>query len=70
MCNIKPHKIVNFMTQMNQALNKWDKLPLFDRLLESAPIKDPVGGFQSVKGAKEIVLKKRNSFPKTTITWK
>ena len=70
MCNIKPHKIVNFMIQMNQALNKWDKLPLFDRLLESAPIKDPVGGFQSVKGAKEIVLKKRNSFPKTTITWK
>lgn len=56
MCNIKPHKIVNFMTQMNQALNKWDKLPLFDRLL------DPVGGFQSVKGAKEIVLRKRNSF--------
>lgn len=44
------------MTQMNQALNKWDKLPLFDRLL------DPVGGFQSVKGAKEIVLRKRNSF--------
>ena len=70
MCNIKPHKIFNFMTQMNQALNKWDKLPLFVRLLESAPIKDPVGGFQSVKGAKEIVLKKRNSFPKTTITWK
>lgn len=56
MCNIKPHKIVNFMTQMNQALNKWDKLPLFDRLL------DPVDGFQSVKGAKEIVLRKRNSF--------
>lgn len=44
------------MTQMNQALNKWDKLPLFDRLL------DPVDGFQSVKGAKEIVLRKRNSF--------
>lgn len=58
------------MTQMNQALNKWDKLPLFDRLLESAPIKDPVGGFQSAKGAKEIVLGKRNSFPETTITWK
>lgn len=58
------------MTQMNQALNKWDKLPLFDRLLESAPIKDPVGGFQSVKGAKEIVLRKGNSFPETTITWK
>ena len=55
---------------MNQALNKWDKLPLFDRLLESAPIKDSVGGFQSVKGAKEIVLRKRNSFPETTITWK
>ena len=70
MCNIKPHKIVNFMTQMNQALNKWDKLPLFGRLLESAPIKDPVGGFQSVKGGKEIVLRKRNSFPETTITWK
>ena len=52
------------MTQMNQALNKWDKLPLFDRLLESAPIKDPVGGFQSVKGAKEIVLKKGILFPK------
>lgn len=64
MCNIKPHKIVNFMTQMNQALNKWDKLPLFDRLL------DPVDGFQSVKGAKEIVLRKRSSFPETTITWK
>lgn len=64
MCNIKPHKIVNFMTQMNQALNKWDKFPLFDRLLESAPIKDPVGGFQSVKGAKEIVLKKGILFPK------
>lgn len=53
---------------MNQALNKWDKLPLFDRLLESALIKDPVGGFQSVKGAREIVLRKRNSFPETTIT--
>ena len=70
MRNIKPHIIFNFMTQMNQALNKWDKLPLFDRLLESAPIKDPVGGFQSVKGGKEIVLRKRNYFPETTITWK